>query len=323
MQGAVPVFADIDPWTGNLTPDAIRARLTPRTKAVMPVHWGGYPCDMDDINALATEQGLAVVEDAAHALGATYRGRPVGALSRFTAFSFQAIKHLTTGNGGALFGTKSMPARRMSNAGLASTAARPSILGEREYDISALGYKYHLNDLSAALGLGNLEDFAPRLQRRQQIAAGYRAQLGQVAGLELLRAEPDRTHACWLFTVRVERREDFIRMLAGKNIPASVVHLRIDHNQVFGGWPDLPGQAEFNARQVSIPVHEGLRDEDVDHIATAVRWAGKAYWLVGAPAIIVQDQYENSLVTGGLVTSGQCWYRNCFRPATSCACWIT
>ncbi len=102
MQGATPVFADIDPQTGNLSPAAIREKITPRTRAVMPVHWGGYPCDMDEINTLAAENGLAVIEDAAHALGARYKDCLAGALSRFTAFSFQAIKHLTTGDGGAL-----------------------------------------------------------------------------------------------------------------------------------------------------------------------------------------------------------------------------
>ena len=102
MCGAKPVFADIQPYTGNLDPQSLRVHITPRTKAVMPVHWGGYPCDMDEINAIAREHDLAVVEDAAHALGATYKGKPVGSLSRFTAFSFQAIKHLTTGDGGAL-----------------------------------------------------------------------------------------------------------------------------------------------------------------------------------------------------------------------------
>src|SRR5262249_43887055 len=102
MCDAAPVFADIQPFTGNIDPGSVRAKITARTKAIMPVHWGGYPCDMDEINAIARGHDLAVIEDAAHALGAIYKGRPVGALSRFTAFSFQAIKHLTTGDGGAL-----------------------------------------------------------------------------------------------------------------------------------------------------------------------------------------------------------------------------
>jgi perosamine synthetase len=274
MQGAVPVFADIDPATGNLSPAAIARKITPRTKAIMPVHWGGYPCDMDEINALAAKYSLAVVEDAAHALGAIYRGKPIGAISRFTAFSFQAIKHLTTGDGGALCCLDESEAkvalvRRWF--GIDRATSQLSILGERVYDIDAVGYKYHLNDLAAAVGLGNLETFPQRLARRQQIGARYQRELAGVRGVKLLRLENDRTHAYWLFTLLVERREDFIRKLKEHGIPSSVVHLRIDHNSVFGGVrDDLPGQAEFNERQVAIPVHEALSDDDVTKIVDVI-----------------------------------------------------
>jgi len=270
MQGATPVFADIDPQDGNISPVSIREKITPRTKAIMPVHWAGYPCDMDEINSIAAKHNFVVIEDAAHALGATYRGRPIGSLSRFTVFSFQAIKHVTTGDGGALCCTEVQDAQQAIVRrwfGIDRANSRPSILGEREYDIPVVGYKYHLNDLGAAVGLGNLADFPQRLVRRQQIGARYREQLAKVPGLQLLRLEGNRTHAYWLFTILVERREDFIRKLAVHGIPASVVHLRIDHNSAFGGLcSNLPGQAEFNARQVAVPVHEGLTDEDVERI---------------------------------------------------------
>ena len=270
MQGATPVFADIDLQTGNLTPQSIGEKITPRTKAIIPVHWGGYPCDMDEISALAAKHGLAVIEDAAHALGAIYRGRPIGSISRFTAFSFQAIKHLTTGDGGALCCIEAQDAHQARVRrwfGIDRANSEASILGERIYDIEKVGYKYHLNDLGAALGLGNLEDFPQRLARRQEIGRCYRERLANVPGLWLLRHDDDRTHSYWLFTMLVEHREDFIRKLAGQGIPASVVHLRIDHNSVFGGLrDDLPGQAEFNAQQVAIPVHENLSDSDVDLI---------------------------------------------------------
>ena len=274
MQGATPVFADIAPDTGNLSPDGIQKKLTPRTRAIMPVHWAGYPCDLDEINALAAAHGCAVIEDAAHALGATYRGRAIGAISRFTAFSFQAIKHLTTGDGGALCATDEEDVRRALVRrwfGIDRANSKPSILGEREYDIDAVGFKYHMNDLAASVGLGNLDDFPKRLARRQQLGALYRDHFAKTPGLQLLRCDEDRTHAYWLFTVLVERREDFIRKLAERGIPASVVHLRIDHNSVFGGLRnDLPHQAWFNARQVSLPVHEGLTDDDVETILSTV-----------------------------------------------------
>jgi perosamine synthetase len=275
MLGATPVFADIDPSTGNITPQAIAAKITKRTKVVMPVNWGGYPCDLDEINALAEKHSLTVVEDAAHALGASYKSRPVGSISRFTAFSFQAIKHVTTGDGGALCcrdRSDAESARVLRWFGIDREHSLPSILGERIYDLTAVGYKYHMNDLAAAVGLGNLEEFPARLSRRQEIGAYYRRELAAVTRLKLLESNNDRTHAYWLFTMLVERREDFIRRLAKAGIPASVVHLRIDKNTVFGGMRrDLTGQAEFDAHQVSLPVHDGLSAADVENVVKTIQ----------------------------------------------------
>lgn len=275
MQGATPVFADIDPCTGNIALASIAERVTARTKAIMPVHWAGYPCDLDEINQLAADRGLAVIEDAAHALGATYRGRPVGAISRFTAFSFQAIKHLTTGDGGALCSLRpedAEAARVRRWFGIDRANSRPSILGERLYDIHTLGFKYHMNDLAAAVGLGNLDDFPDRLARRQRIGATYREELAGCPGLRLLSLRQDRTHAYWLFTVLIEKRTDLISKLAERGIPSSVVHLRIDRYSIFGGTrDDLPGQSEFDAGQLSLPLHEGLTDDEVYAIVLAVR----------------------------------------------------
>lgn len=274
MQGATPVFADIDLYTGNISPASIAEKITSRTKAIMPVHWGGYPCDLDEINDIAQKHGLAVIEDAAHALGATYKERPIGTISRFTAFSFQAIKHLTTGDGGALC-CKDNEDKEVAIVrrwfGIDRANSKPSILGERVYDIEALGYKYHMNDLAAAVGLGNIQDFPQRLARRQQIGTYYRQQLADVPGLQLLRFDGDRTHAYWIFTILVERRKDFIGRLSEQGIPASVVHLRVDRNSVFGGLrDDLPGQVEFNQRQLSIPVNEGLSDDDMNNVVKTI-----------------------------------------------------
>lgn len=275
MCGGKPVFADIQPYSGNLDPESVRARITGRTRAIMPVHWGGYPCDMDELAAVAREHGLAVIEDAAHALGATYKGRPVGALSRFTAFSFQAIKHLTTGDGGALCCSTDADreeARRRRWFGIDRARDQETILGERDYNLEVLGFKYHLNDLAAAVGLGNLPELPAALARHRSIAARYRAELRGIPGLELLECRPDRESSWWIFTVLVERREEFIRALAARGVPASVVHLRIDRNRVLGGLrADLAHQAWFNERQVALPVHAGLGDEDVDRVIRAVK----------------------------------------------------
>jgi perosamine synthetase len=275
MAGATPVFADIDAGTGNLSPAAVRECATERTKAIMPVHWGGYPCEMDEIAAVAEQVGAVVIEDAAHALGATYRGRAVGAISPLTIFSFQAIKHLTTGDGGALCcGTEEYEsaARARRWFGIDRAKSQPSILGERLYDLEDLGFKYHMNDLAAAVGLGNLSDFPGRLAARRRTAARYRAELADVDGVRLLDIQPDREHAYWLFTLLVERREEFIRKLAAGDIPSSIVHRRIDGNSILGGLREgLEGQERFGASQISIPVHEGLTEDDVDRVIGAIR----------------------------------------------------
>ena len=275
MQGATPVFADIQYETGNIDPASIREKITEKTKAIIPVHWAGYPCDMDEINSIAEEYNLAVIEDAAHALGATYKNKPIGSVSRFTAFSFQAIKHLTTGDGGALCCLNDEDYNTAINRrwfGIDRANSKPSILGEREYDIDAVGYKYHMNNLAAAVGLGNLDDFSENLKRRREIALRYRDELKNVLGLKKLDYKYDRESAYWLFTVLIERRVDFIKKLKEHGIPASVVHLRIDHNSVFGGiTPDLPDQERFNEDHVAIPVHSGLSDDEMGQIIDCIK----------------------------------------------------
>ena len=275
MCGAKAVFADVQTHTGNLDPAAIREAITERTKAIMPVHWGGYPCDMDEINAIAEQHGLVVLEDAAHALGATYKGRVVGSLSRLTAFSFQAIKHLTTGDGGALCCRDEQDyheARRLRWFGIDRERDRPSLLGERVYDLDRVGFKYHLNDLAAAVGLGNLPDVPTILARHRQIARVYREGLSDVAGLTHLQSRSDREGSCWIYTVLVERRDDFARAMTSRGVPVTVVHQRIDRNRVFGGArAELPGQRFFDAHQIALPIHCGLTEADVAQIIDAVR----------------------------------------------------
>jgi perosamine synthetase len=272
---ATPVFCDIDPETGNLCPKSLASKITKRTKAVMPVHWGGCPCDLDEINQICADDGIAVVEDAAHALGAEYRGKPIGAISRFTAFSFQAIKHITTGDGGGLCclnESDETDARIRRWFAIDRANSKPSILGERFYDADRVGYKFHMNDLAAAVGLGNLEDFPKMKRRLGEIALKYRREFAPIDGIRLLRQESDRVSGNWLFTIKVERREDFIRALADRGVPTSVVHLRIDENSIFGGIrKDLLGQETFNREQVSLPIHFGLSDADVDQVVSAIR----------------------------------------------------
>jgi perosamine synthetase len=273
--GARPVFADIEYGTGNLDPADVEHRIGPRTKAIMAVHWAGYPCDMAAIQAIADRHGLVVIEDAAHALGATYRGRAIGALSDYTCFSFQAIKHLTTGDGGALCARspeKAQAIRRRRWFGIDREATAVSEEGERDYDLVEAGYKYHMSDYAAALGLANLEGLSQRLAARRGWAHRYRAGLQQVPGLTHFEHRADRESAHWLFGVHVENRLAFIRALKARGVAASVVHRGIDRNTLFGGCqPSLLQQRRFDETQIHIPMHDALTDEQVDYIIDAIR----------------------------------------------------
>jgi len=274
--GAEPIFADIDPRTGNMDPESFESSITHFTRAVIPVHWGGYPCDLDEIHAIAQQNGLVVIEDAAHALGATYKGNPIGSISQFTCFSFQAIKHLTTGDGGCLCckdENESHIAKSLCWFGIDREGSRPSILGERDFDIERVGYKAHMNDVAASIGIGNLVGFKERLARRKHIGEMYQYRLSHTPGVIVLKKRSDRESAYWLFTMLVEKREDFIKAMQSREIPVSVVHQGIHKYTVFRHWgvPDLPGQRIFDTEHICLPCHEGLTDEQVDTVVEAVQ----------------------------------------------------
>jgi perosamine synthetase len=275
MQRAIPIFADVQLHTGNIDPNDIEHRITDRTKAILVVHWAGYPCDMEEIHAIARRYNLVVIEDAAHAVGATYKGKFVGSISPMTCFSFQAIKHVTGGDGGmlsALSQDNRDRGLRLRWYGIDRDHRKHSILGEPEWNVTELGYKYHMNDITAAIALGNLSHLGEMLSRRRHIARLYHTALARIPGITLLEDREDRKSSYWLFTLLVERRVNFLKMLQSKGVFASVVHLRIDRNDVYGGQrADLPNLDRFTELHVSLPIHEGLSDEDVDYILTSIR----------------------------------------------------
>ncbi len=272
---ARPVFCDIEYDTGNMDPLDLEHRITERTKAVMPVHWAGYPCNIDGIKAIAARHKLVVIEDAAHALGATYKDKPIGSISDYTCFSFQAIKHLTTGDGGAVCcmdaaSANEAMARRWF--GIDRASAKPALLGERQYDLTVLGFKYHLNDYAAALGLANLNGMSERLASRRAVADYYRQSLKDVSGIKLFRRERECLSAYWLFGMHIEKREDFVRALASRGVMASVVHQRIDRNTIFGGLRnDLPSQCRFDSTQINIPIHDAVDLEVAETVVAAIK----------------------------------------------------
>ena len=273
--GAKPIFADIQYMCGNIDPADIEHRITPLTKAIMAVHWGGYPCDMAEIQAIAKKYNLVVIEDAAHAPGATYQGQPIGSISDYTCFSFQAIKHLTTGDGGALCARdpqKALEVFRRRWFGIDRANSPMNEVGEREYDLTDVGYKYHLSDYAAALGLANLTGFSERMTRRRGLVQQYNEGLTNVPGLTLFERKADRESAHWLYGFHVKNRLAFIRALKAKGVATSVVHDGIDHNTLFGGKRmELTNQRRFDDTQIHIPLHDDLTTEQVAYIVDAIK----------------------------------------------------
>ena len=275
QQGAKPVFADIKYNTGNIDHESIKQKITGKTKAILAVHWGGMPCDMDEIHAIAKMHNLIVIEDAAHAPGAIYKGDFIGSISDYTCFSFQAIKHITTGDGGAIACKnegKKHEAITKRWFGIDRANSKPSILGERQYDINAIGFKYHLNDLSASLGLANISDIIERLLWLRKTANYYRTELQNISGIELWDSPDDRESSWWLFGMHVENRNNFIKAMADRGITTSVVHQGIDRKSIFGGIDEsLVNQRKFDLSQIHIPLHNGLSEEQTNYIVESIK----------------------------------------------------
>jgi perosamine synthetase len=272
--GAKPIFADIN-LDGNISVESIKEKITERTKAIIPVHWGGYPCDMDEIKKLAKKHNIIVIEDAAHAIGAKYKNQYIGSISDFTSFSFQAIKHLTTGDGGLLTCQNPEHAkliRRLAWFDIDREDSKVGILGEREYDATNIGYKYHMNDIAASIGLGNLEALDNKLKRIKDIANIYNNELKNVGGIRLMNYKSDRESSYWLYPIFVENRIDFINKLKRNNIPTSVVHLGIDKNTIFGGKDySLVNQRYFDDNQIHLPINDSLTDDDINNIIKTIK----------------------------------------------------
>jgi dTDP-4-amino-4,6-dideoxygalactose transaminase len=272
-QRAVPKFADIQPDTLNLDPQHVRSLLSERTKAIVCVHYGGLPCDMRELKELASSAGVPVIEDAAHAVGASYQGKLVGQLSEFTVFSFQAIKHITTGDGGMLVldddGLRSK-ADRIRWFGIDRVAKQKGIW---ENDIREIGYKYQMTDISATLGLAALEEYDATFAFRRRLFERYEKGLSEITGLRFIGGGyTDRMHAAWMCTVAVERRVDLQRKLDQYGIESDQVHYRNDRYSIFGHRrANLPNMDAIEDKYLVLPLHTKMCPDDVDRICYVVR----------------------------------------------------
>src|SRR6185312_763382 len=248
--GAQPVWADIDPSTGNISPDAVARLCNENTRAIVAVHWGGYPCDLDELAAIARRWSIPLIEDASHALGSSYKGRRIGQNADFACFSFQAIKLLTTGDGGALVSRSpdvAERARRLRWFGL--DRRLPSDNCRWEQDVAEHGYKFHMNDIAATIGLEQLRHVDANLALHQKHAARYDHALRHCRHVRPLRRAADRESACWLYTVRVNERNAFIEHMRAAGIESSRVHVRNDEYRMFGDAVHavLPGVDVFDS----------------------------------------------------------------------------
>lgn len=284
--GAVPVLVDIRASDHNVDVAAVEAALTPRTRAVVPVHFAGVPADMDELGALARRRRLALVADAAHAFPCSYRGRSVGTLADVTCFSFYATKTITTGEGGAAVTARPDWAERMrlmSLHGISRDAWRRYMQGGSwYYEVVAPGFKYNLGDLAAALGLAQLGRAGEMRARRAAIAARYDAAFADDEAVELLRAAPDRTHAHHLYVLKLALgrldvdRAAFIDALAARGVGTSVhfipLHLHPYYRDRHGHRPeDLPVALDAYRRSVSLPIYSAMTDAQVERVIDAVR----------------------------------------------------
>jgi perosamine synthetase len=266
-------FADVDPETLNINVQHVRQLVNEKTKAIVCVHYGGLPCDMDELHAIARRYNIPVIEDAAHALGATYKGKMIGEISPFTMYSFQAIKHITTGDGGMLIvqDKELVPqAERIRWFGIDRSNKQKGIW---ENDIWEVGYKYQMTDIGAAMGLAALHEFDQTLAHRQKLFEVYKKGLKGVSGIKLIGAEhTDRTHAAWLCTAIVERREQFMKYLRENKIESGQVHYRNDRYSVLGGRrDDLPFMDSIEENYIVLPLNSHLTEANIEFVCSVIK----------------------------------------------------
>ena len=285
FQGGTPVFVDVRPDTLLIDPEKITAQITDRTKAILCVDYAGQPCDYDALRSIAKRKGLILVADSCHALGARYKGRPVGSLADLTVFSFHPVKHITTGEGGMVTTDMPVAAERMRafrNHGITTDHCQREKQGSWFYEMVDLGYNYRLTELQCALGMSQLGKSSAWLERRREIAAQYDAAFARTPSVRPLRVSQDVSHAYHLYVVRFDPREltagreELFTALRSAGIGVNVhyvpVHLHPFYRDRFGTGPGLCPVAEEEYEEIiSLPIFPGMSGRDVDSVVEAVR----------------------------------------------------
>lgn len=284
--GADVKFADVDPESFLIDVDSVRSLITPRTKAIVPVDYGGMPCNYSALQALADEYGLVIVEDACHAPGAEYQGRPVGSLSTMTAFSFHPVKHLTTGEGGMITTESEDLATRLRilrSHGITSDFRQREAAGTWELDQVELGYNYRIADINCALGRSQLSKQPDWVIARREIADRYTEAFRDIEGLAV-QSEPEGRRSAWhLYPVRITgadaasiRREVYARMRAesiGVNVHYRPVYLNTYYRQLGYSEGLCPVAEDVYAGLLSLPMWPGLDESSQERVIASLRSA--------------------------------------------------
>jgi dTDP-4-amino-4,6-dideoxygalactose transaminase len=284
--GAMPVLADVDPRTMNIDPARVEAAITPQTRALMPVHFAGRACDMDALMDIAARHSLLVIEDCAHAIETTHRGRPAGTLGDFGCFSFYVTKNLATGEGGMVLAKdvgRIERIKRLALHGLSTDAWRR--YGDRgfvHYDAQECGFKYNMMDLQAAIGLCQLERLEAGWQRRREIWERYQQSFASLAVERPAAFEDHSRHGLHLFTLLIDEaaagldRDAFLDRMQGLKIGTGVHYRAIPEHRYYRerfGWrvEDYPNAWRIGRQTISLPLSPRLSDEDVESVIDAVR----------------------------------------------------
>jgi perosamine synthetase len=292
--GAEPVFADVQDDTLNISPDAVNARLTGRTRAIVAVDFTGQPADLDDLQAIAAERNLVLIEDACHALGARYRGRQVGSIAAMTVFSTHPVKHITTGEGGVVTTNDAVLAeslRRFRSHGITSDARQREQAGSWLYEMVLLGYNYRITDLQCALGLSQLAKLDGWLTRRRAISRFYAEAFAALRDVTPVTMRQDREPAWHLYVIRVDAsrlrsgigRAEVFAALRAENIGVNVHYIPVTRHPYYrqlGYRPeDTPVADAAYEELISLPMFAAMTDGDANDVVRAVEKVIGAYRL--------------------------------------------
>ncbi len=284
--GAKPVLVDVDRSTMNIDTALLKSVITQRTKAVVPVHFAGLPCDMDAISAVATGHDLKVIEDCAHAVEAEYAGQPTGTIGDFGCFSFYTTKNITTCEGGMIFARDAAQAERLRCLALHGMSRdawqRFSNPKFRHYAVTEVGFKYNMTDLNAAIGLHQLRRVDDGWRRREEIWNAYTLAFTDLPLALPAKARPQDRHGHHLYTLLVDHhhcgmsREEFIEELDSRGVGVGIHYLCLAEHPIYQemfGWrpEDYPNATSIGRQTVSLPLSSGLSPFEIDTVVSAVR----------------------------------------------------